>query len=382
MNNGNWVRSSVKYFKTLDKIISSGNHSILGFNNIDNQALNNLKELFKQLLHIDYYVSLEHSYPKDSLHVTITFTHKCNLTCNHCVLSSSPDSSNVLSTYQIKTIIDRVLLVSPTSLIISGGEPFIRKDLFNIISYIRKYYDGNLVIMTNGLLINKKDIPFIKENVDALDISLDGYDNASVKKIRGNKVFSQVQKKINWLKNENFKRISLSMVLTKDNYLHRKKFMTLCEKLEVKPILRPFLPDGRAIEGVNDADLIPTDILFEEYSCHHCKPGDREFVISYNGDIYPCNNLISDDLKIGNILKDKDILSKLKNRQGELDFIFNKIDSLRPLNDDKCRDCKVNLFCWECISRFQAIKNNSTKLAEFCKYKKEKLYKEVWGEKI
>ncbi|WP_029376582.1 SPASM domain-containing protein [Staphylococcus epidermidis] len=128
--------------------------------------------------------------------------------------------------------------------------------------------------------------------------------------------------------------------------------------------------------------MIPTDIIFEDIVCHYCKPGIREFVINFNGDIFPCTNLVNKDFKIGNLFNDSDILKKLTQQSINFNHIFNTINRLRPLNDKHCRNCKVNLFCWECPSRFQSIKRNSNKLNEFCEFKKRRLYKEIWGESI
>ncbi|PIK00069.1 hypothetical protein CTR58_12750, partial [Staphylococcus epidermidis] len=49
---------------------------------------------------------------------------------------------------------------NPNTLILTGGEPFIRKDILEIISYIRTNFKNKLMIMTNGMLIRKKFIPF------------------------------------------------------------------------------------------------------------------------------------------------------------------------------------------------------------------------------
>lgn len=314
--------------------------------------------------------------------MTFTLTNKCNLSCSHCALSASPLSQDILSTNDVKYAIDKIIDVNPNTLILTGGEPFIRNDILEIISYIRTNFKNKLVIMTNGMLIRKKFIPFLKENVDALDISLDGYDRTSVEKIRGKKVFSLVEKKINMLIEEGYTNISLSMVLTRDNYNHRIEFENICKKLNVKSIFRPYHPEGRAISQIDSNALIPTDIIFEDIVCHYCKPGIREFVINFNGDIFPCTNLVNKDFKIGNLFNDSDILKKLTQQSINFNHIFNTINRLRPLNDKHCRNCKVNLFCWECPSRFQSIKRNSNKLNEFCEFKKRRLYKEIWGESI
>ena len=92
--------------------------------------------------------------------MTLTLTNKCNLPCSHCALSASPLSQDILSTNDVKYAIDKIIDINPNTLILTGGEPFIRKDILEIISYIRTNFKNKLVIMTNGMLIRKKFIPF------------------------------------------------------------------------------------------------------------------------------------------------------------------------------------------------------------------------------
>ena len=95
--------------------------------------------------------------------MTFTLTNKCNLSCSHCALSASPLSQDILSTNDVKYAIDKIIDVNPNTLILTGGEPFIRKDILEIISYIRTNFKNKLVIMTNGMLIRK--IHFILKRI-------------------------------------------------------------------------------------------------------------------------------------------------------------------------------------------------------------------------
>nr|WP_312845705.1 SPASM domain-containing protein [Staphylococcus epidermidis] len=97
------------------------------------------------------------------------------------------------------------------------------------------------------------------------------------------------------------------MVLTRDNYNHRIEFENICRKLNVKSIFRPNHLEGRVISQIDSNVLLPTDIIFRDIACNYCKPGIREFVINFNGDIFPCTNLVNKDFKIGNIFNDSDI---------------------------------------------------------------------------
>ncbi len=117
------------------------------------------------MLEIRYYVDEEKTYKENNLSVSFTLTNKCNLSCSHCALSASPLSQDILSTNDVKYAIDKIIDVNPNTLILTGGEPFIRKDILEIISYIRTNFKNKLVIMTNGMLIRKNSFHFKKRIV-------------------------------------------------------------------------------------------------------------------------------------------------------------------------------------------------------------------------
>ncbi|EJE21979.1 radical SAM protein [Staphylococcus epidermidis] len=118
-------------------------------------VIDNLKRLFNELLEIRYYVDEEKPHQENNLSVTFTLTNKCNLSCSHCALSASPLSQDILSTNDVKYPIDKIIDVNLNTLILTGGEPFIRNDILEIISYIRTNFKNKLMIMTNGMLIRK-----------------------------------------------------------------------------------------------------------------------------------------------------------------------------------------------------------------------------------
>src|SRR4030042_1468058 len=80
-------------------------------------------------------------------------TRSCNLFCAHCRSSSTAGAyENELSTEECLRLIDDILEVGKPVIILSGGEPLLRQDLFRIAKYAVK--KGLRVVMgTNGTLI-------------------------------------------------------------------------------------------------------------------------------------------------------------------------------------------------------------------------------------
>ena len=101
-----------------------------------------------------------------SVHFSIT--HNCSLSCKHCDIWKTSSSKQELNTLEVKNIIDNLKKwLGPFSLNIAGGEPFIRKDMIEIIEHCStNAIDVNLT--TNGTLINKdlakKNIKFRSQN--------------------------------------------------------------------------------------------------------------------------------------------------------------------------------------------------------------------------
>ena len=96
----------------------------------------------------------------------------CNLNCKHCRVSEKNDKEQ-LSLVQAKMLLAELWYEGVTKLNLSGGEPFLRKDLFEILEYARKFDD--IVITTNGTLLNEEVCQKLSEfsNIK-LSISLDG----------------------------------------------------------------------------------------------------------------------------------------------------------------------------------------------------------------
>jgi heme d1 biosynthesis radical SAM protein NirJ len=100
---------------------------------------------------------------------------RCNLTCKHCYsISADHDYAGELSTQEVFTVMDDLKAFHVPVLILSGGEPLLRPDLFELASRAKamRFYVG---LSTNGTLI---DAPMAQRitaaNFDYVGISLDG----------------------------------------------------------------------------------------------------------------------------------------------------------------------------------------------------------------
>ena len=121
---------------------------------------------------------------KFPLHIEIKITNKCNLKCLHCISSAGRVYKKELSKKEIFKIIEEAKKEKAFTIGITGGEPFLRNDIFEIIDKI--YNSGlELIITTNGTLVNKSILERIKNKVSLIRISIDHFERTKHDYFRG-----------------------------------------------------------------------------------------------------------------------------------------------------------------------------------------------------
>ena len=104
----------------------------------------------------DFYFSRIIAYPlSPPEHLYLSLTTRCNLKCLMCGVSiESSSESDELSTAECKRLIDQSAGLGIGHLIFSGGEPLLRRDIFDLIEYAVSKDIAMVDIITNGLLID------------------------------------------------------------------------------------------------------------------------------------------------------------------------------------------------------------------------------------
>ncbi len=102
-------------------------------------------------------------------------TARCNLKCIHCRAEAQTEKQeNELSTEQCFKVIDELCGFSSPILILTGGEPLYRDDIFEIAGYATKK-GLRVALATNGTLVDEKVARRVKESgIKRVSISLDG----------------------------------------------------------------------------------------------------------------------------------------------------------------------------------------------------------------
>jgi radical SAM protein with 4Fe4S-binding SPASM domain len=120
---------------------------------------------------------------------SIDLTHQCNLRCVHCYLGDKSsilqNENKELNTNQWFSLIDEITNAGCLYLLITGGEPLLRKDFAEIYSHAKK--NGLLVsVFTNGTLITDRIVELFKTLPPyVVEISLYGASAHTYEKITG-----------------------------------------------------------------------------------------------------------------------------------------------------------------------------------------------------
>ena len=78
--------------------------------------------------------------------------NSCNLSCAHCLVSSSPKGEQGLPTAAWRSLIEQAVGLGVDRFYITGGEPFVRSDLPELIECITRTHKTELIILTNATL--------------------------------------------------------------------------------------------------------------------------------------------------------------------------------------------------------------------------------------
>jgi heme b synthase len=113
-------------------------------------------------------------------------TRSCNLNCVHCrAASHCGPYAGELSTEKCLALIDEIAAVSSPVIILTGGEPLLRPDIFDIASYGTQQ-GLRMVMATNGTLVDKAIARKMMESgIQRVSISIDGKDAQSHDAFRG-----------------------------------------------------------------------------------------------------------------------------------------------------------------------------------------------------
>ncbi|WP_408955593.1 putative heme d1 biosynthesis radical SAM protein NirJ1 [Natroniella sp. ANB-PHB2] len=196
----------------------------------------------------------QHGTKKDKGPVVVwNMTRTCNLSCTHCYSDSDyKDYSGELTTTEAKKFIDDLADFNVPVLLFSGGEPLLRKDIFELADYTAQK-GIRPTISTNGTLISRDIARRLKDiGVGYVGISLDGME-ATNDRFRGKKgAFKEALKGIhNCLEID--QKVGLRFTINRHNYQEVGQIFDLLEKENIpRACFYHLVYSGRGSEMVKE----------------------------------------------------------------------------------------------------------------------------------
>ena len=155
---------------------------------------------------------------------------RCNLTCKHCyAISADKDFPNELNTQQVYEVMDDLKQFRVPVLILSGGEPLMRPDIFEI-AHRAKAMGFYTALSTNGTLIDESNIDKIADvGFDYLGISIDGIEATHDKFRRKEGSFKASMHGLRLCRDKEIK-VGLRFTMTQDNAAELPQLLDLMDQ--------------------------------------------------------------------------------------------------------------------------------------------------------
>ena len=119
----------------------------------------------------------------------------CNLSCAHCLVDSSPSGDSGLPTGKIIGVIDEARRLGATQFYLTGGEPLLRQDFFELVEHILSIDGSSVTVLTNGTLLDDGRLLRLQGFPASrfhLQVSLDGSNPDVNDPVRGKGSFSRI----------------------------------------------------------------------------------------------------------------------------------------------------------------------------------------------
>lgn len=249
---------------------------------------------------------MKDTYGRKIDYLRVSVTENCNLNCFYCMPDhkSEPANTNELSNDQLIKIIKGAVSQGITKIRLTGGEPLVKKDIYDLIKRIREIKEiTELTLTTNGTnLIG--NVRRLKElGVDRVNVSLDTLDPKVYQKITKSNIILDFDTLINEIVEEKMFPFKLNVVLLRGiNSDCIPDFINLADKYDI------------FIRFIELMDIGETSFDYKKYYI------SKDEILTMNPEMTFVTN-------VGNTA-----LYKINNKNGKIGFI-------NPVSDKFCDSC-------------------------------------------
>ncbi|MBI4919057.1 radical SAM protein [archaeon] len=276
--------------------------------------------------------------PQEGGRVLWQITNVCNYDCSYCIFASGPQKINgELNTEEIIRGINALKNKGFSHIKFTGGEPFVRKDLVEVLEYAAN--SGLVVdVSTNASLVTKEKAQRLASaGLNMVHVSVDGHIKEIHDGVRGEGTFVRTLNGLQNIVNEGI-YVRVGTVIFKQNDSYLRNVVELCLQQGVNEVIFSIMePAGRiagdyssvtqksAQELADTIDELSLGYIgrikvhhnfnpnAENSTCSSCPGGKKFLYIDNLGRVSPCTWIVE---------RNPEYRSKLTVREG-LDIVLN-----------------------------------------------------------
>ena len=165
-------------------------------------------------------IKLQDTFGRKFPYIRLSITDVCNFKCTYCLpngYKKTPgDTRSFMSAEEISRLTKALSQLGVCKIRLTGGEPTVRKDFFNILKDIKQNSNIPKVTMTtNGYRLDKIAKQLHEAGLDGINISIDSLNRETFKKLTGHDRLNEILEGIKILQKLGFKNIKVNAVLLK-----------------------------------------------------------------------------------------------------------------------------------------------------------------------
>jgi radical SAM protein with 4Fe4S-binding SPASM domain len=294
--------------------------------------------------------------------VYYAMTDGCNLRCPYCYASSEKALPGELNTAESMDLVEQAADMGAELVVFTGGEPMLRKDLFDVAGRVRELgLQANII--TNATLIRTPErARQVAETFATVTVSLDGGTAETHERTRGRGTFAKTVRALRLLNAEGVRPV-INHVVTQDNVDLLPDLAELLADIDVAKVRT--MQHSNLGRGATDSDsfgwaeykrlhsftwtdprahnLLP-DGPTGQVSCQtkiNCGLGGNEIYINSLGNVYPCKLVTENEHLAGNLRRTS--LRELFASPVLADLRSNAVFAGDNLTD--CRKCYIRGAC-------------------------------------
>ena len=214
---------------------------------------------------------LTDSFGRKFPYIRLSITDVCNFKCGYCLPNGyqvdKSDNRKFLHLEEIRRLAKVFSKLGVCKIRLTGGEPTVRKDFFDIIRVLKNEAGiKKVVITTNGYHLDEKAKMLVDSGLNGINISIDSLDRNTFKTVTGHDRLPEILKGIKILQDLNFDNIKINAVLLNGINASEKDFGSWAEFIKINKV------DFRYIELMRTGDNLDyfkkyhvSSKIFKEY---------------------------------------------------------------------------------------------------------------------